>query len=105
VEASNPFVATMPQSSVAIYSEALELAMKVGRFVGLNVLDEDYRPVNVMSMVIVLDLITFTMVTVYCCFEYYGNLEKIVFCIVNYGFVIQVEIFRHKDFRYYFCVD
>jgi hypothetical protein len=91
VEASNPFVVTMPQRSIAIYSEALKLAMKLGKCVGLNVLDEDYRPVNVKTMFVYINLSVYSIITIFCCIEFYGNLDKFVFCIVFYGFAIQVR--------------
>jgi hypothetical protein len=81
----------MARSSVEIYSEVLESIMKIGRLVGLNILDRSYNLINVLALVTVVDIITYSMVTVYSCFVFYGDLEKLIFCLVTYGFAIQVR--------------
>jgi hypothetical protein len=82
----------MARSSVEIYSEVMGSLMKIGRLVGFNILDESYNLINFLALVIVVDIITYSIVTVYSCFVFFGDLEKLVFCLVTYGFAIQVRI-------------
>lgn len=90
---------TMAIKSVEIYYEALDFLMKRAKLLGLNILDQHYKQVNILSMFVLLDAITYTLVTIYCVFEFSGDLEKLVFCLVTYGFAIQVRIkFEQRQF-------
>lgn len=63
----------MTFKSVEIYTEALDLMSKSG------------------SAATILNAISYTMVTIYCCIEFAEDLEKLVFCLVTYGFGVQVS--------------
>jgi hypothetical protein len=85
---------TMALKSVEIFAEAVSYANKRGKLVGIDIFSENYKT-SFMSMILLLDSITYSMVTIYCIFEFYDDLEKLVFCLVTYGFAIQV---RNKVF-------
>lgn len=80
----------MAIKSVEIYEEALSYLNKRGKLIGLAIMEKNYEMINFITMVVLLDAITYTMVTIYCLIEFAGNLEKLVFCLVTYGFGIQV---------------
>lgn len=82
----------MSAKSVKDYCESVEDIMKIARFVGLNLLDKDYKRFNKMSLALVADILGFLIVSAYCIHEFIGNLEKLVFCSLFLGFSIQVKI-------------
>ena len=84
----------MAVKSVEMYLEALSFIRKRGAMLGLDSFAVNYKPINLLSLMLALDTITFTMITVYlCCFEYFGDLEKLTFCFVMYGIGIQVRYY------------
>ena len=80
----------MALKSVEIYANAVEYIMKTARLIGLGIFDVNYKVINIMSLLLVFDMITYTMVTIYCCWNFSGDLEKSIFNLVTYGFAIQV---------------
>lgn len=84
----------MAVRSVEIYSEALQFLRKRGALLGLDFFCSKYKFWNPLVVGIVLDVITYTLITVYCIIEFFGDLEKLVFCMVTYGFGIQVRKFQ-----------
>lgn len=95
-ETRHSFAFTMALESVNIYNEALIYIRKRGALIGLDSCAADYKPLNFLLVLCVFDAITYTMVTIYCGFEFFGDLEKIVFCLVTYGFGIQVSSFHRQ---------
>jgi hypothetical protein len=84
-------LSNMTIKSVEIYSQALDYLGKRGKLVGMDFLSKDYKMLNFAAVITSLDAITYTMVTIYCLFEFFGDLEKFVFCLVTYGFAVQVR--------------
>jgi hypothetical protein len=82
---------TMAIKSVEVYSQALDLLGKHGRLVGLDVLAKEYEMINLKVLIFLLDAITYVMVTINCCFEFFDDMERLVFCLVTFGFGIQVR--------------
>lgn len=86
-----PLLIAMAAKSVEIYLQALAFVRKCGALLGVDSFALNYKPLNCLSFLLVFDAVTYTMVTVYCCFEFFGDLEKFIFCLVTYGFAIQVK--------------
>lgn len=82
---------TMAMKSVEIYSKALEFLGKMGKFVGLDLFDKNYKTVNLIAMTVAIDAIIYSLITAYCLRIFAGDLEKLVFCLVTYGFGVQVN--------------
>lgn len=80
----------MAIKSVDIYCSALDYLGKRGRLLGIDALRSDFNPFNFLSFVLILDAVTYTLVTIYCLFEFSRDLEALVFCLVTYGFGTQV---------------
>lgn len=81
----------MAIKSVEIYSEALNYLKKRGALLGIHFSYSNFKKINLMSMLVVLDAITYTLVTIICIFEFWQDMEQLVFCLVTYGFAIQVR--------------
>lgn len=88
----------MALESVEIYADAVEYIMKRARMIGMGVLDRNFKIINFKSFLVVLDVIIYSMVTSYCCWEFSGNLEKSIFNLVTYGFGIQVKYSKQITF-------
>lgn len=84
-------VEKMSSNSVEIYLKAIEFLGKRGGLLGMNIIQPEYKLINFKSLLVILDTITYTLVTIYCMFEFAGDLERMVFCLVTYGFGIQVS--------------
>lgn len=84
------FAVTMPVKSVETYLKTLTYLHRRGRFLGLD-LAPDYKPLNFLSILFVFDAVSYTFVTIYCIIEFSHSLERLVFCLVTYGFGIQVS--------------
>jgi hypothetical protein len=80
----------MPTKSVETYKEALIFLSKLGALIGFDLLSEDFTSLNRRIFAVIFDTVTYTMVTIYCIFEFTHDLEKLVFCLVTYGFATQV---------------
>ena len=83
----------MATKSVELYNQALDYANNWGKLVGLNIFTLNYNRFNPLILLVVFDVITYTMTTVYCIFDFHNDLEKLVFCLVTYGFATQVKEF------------
>lgn len=79
----------MAIQSVETLAEAFEFIRKRGKLLGVDLFDESYKPLNFITFIVILDIITYAMVTVYCVFEFIEDLEKLVFCLVTFGFGVQ----------------
>jgi hypothetical protein len=82
----------MAIKSLVIYEKSLSILAYFGALIGFDLFSKDYKALNWRAIGVVFDDVTYTMVTVYCIFEFRENLEKLVFCLVTYGFAIQVSI-------------
>lgn len=76
--------------SLEIYSETLKYLEKRGALLGLNLLASNFKKINLMSTLVVFNALTYTLVTIICLFEFSQDLERLVFCLVTYGFAVQV---------------
>ena len=90
----------MVARSVEIYLEALSFLRKRAALIGVDSFSSDYKSINLLSFTLVFNTVTFTMITIYSCFVFFDDLEKLIFCLVTYGFAIQVRFCLKKTF---FC--
>jgi len=77
--------------SIETYILALAYLGKRGALLGMNILSTGFQRINFMSLIVILDAVTYSMITIYCVVEFIHDLEKVVFCLVTYGFGIQVR--------------
>lgn len=97
----------MSIKSVELFSTAVEFLMKFARKIGLGIFDQNYKVMNFWVIFLFVDLVIYTMVTIDCMIEFSGNLEKSVFCLVTYGFAVQVNLLNNSfnevylDIRFY----
>ena len=64
--------------------------MKRARLIGVGIFDKDFKFYNFLVVFLCTDLFIYTLVTIYCCFEFSYDLEKLIFNLVTYGFASQV---------------
>jgi hypothetical protein len=81
----------MAIDSVATHEKSLNFLSIFGFLIGMDVFSKDYKILNWRSVGVVFDIVTYSMVTIYCIVEFRNDLEKLVFCLVTYGFAIQVR--------------
>jgi hypothetical protein len=81
----------MAINSVATYEKSLSFLSNFGLLIGMDIFSKDYKIINWRSVGVVLNIVTYSMVTIYCIVEFRNDLEKLVFCLVTYGFAIQVR--------------
>jgi hypothetical protein len=81
----------MAINSVATHEKSLNFLSIFGTLIGIGIFSKDYKVVNWRSVGVVLNIVTYSMVTIYCAVEFRNDLEKLVFCLVTYGFAIQVR--------------
>ncbi|CAO1420591.1 unnamed protein product [Diamesa hyperborea] len=79
----------MAIKSVELYNQALDYANKWGKLVGLDIFTSKYDRFNLRVLLLMFDVVTYTMTTIYCIFDFYNDLEQLVFCLVTYGFATQ----------------
>jgi len=77
--------------SIETYQQTLAYIRKRGALIGMDIFSPAFQPFNNFLLFVLFDVVTFSMVTVYCVFEFIHDLEKLVFCLVTYGFAIQVR--------------
>lgn len=82
----------MSSKSVETYKKSLVFLSKVGAIIGSDVLSEDFQLMNWRAAALFIDIITYTFVTIFCVSEFFDELEKLVFCLVTYGFATQVRL-------------
>jgi hypothetical protein len=81
----------MSSLSVENYKKSLKYLGKRGALLGINILAPGYKAISAFSIFTTLDLITSTMVAIYCVHEFMGDLEKLTFLQVTFGFAFQVS--------------
>lgn len=84
----------MAIKSVELYNQALDYANRWGKLVGLDIFTSNYDRFNLRVLLLMFDVVTYTMTTIYCIFDFYNDLEQLVFCLVTYGFATQVKEFE-----------
>ena len=81
----------MATRSVDIFSQCLDFIMKIGRVSGMDIFEENFNQFNLLILHVVFQCFSYTLTTIYCVFEFKNDLEKLAFCLVTYGFAIQVS--------------
>ncbi|CAO1437120.1 unnamed protein product [Diamesa tonsa] len=79
----------MAIKSVELYNQALDYTNRWGKLVGLDIFTTNYDRFNLRVLLLMFDVVTYTMTTIYCIFDFYNDLEQLVFCLVTYGFATQ----------------
>ena len=82
----------MSLKSVELYSNSVEYIMKRSRLIGLGMFDKGFKTYNFLVAFLCVDLTIYTLVTIYCCFLFSDDLEKLIFNLVTYGFASQVSL-------------
>jgi len=78
--------------SIETYLQTLAYLGKRGALIGMDVLSPGFQRFNILILLVFFDIVTYSMITIYCVIEFIHDLEKVVFCLVTYGFAIQVRI-------------
>ena len=81
----------MATRSVDIYSQCLVFMIKIGRVSGMDILEENYNQFNFLILHVVFQCFSYTLTTIYCVFKFMNDFEKLAFCLVTYGYAIQVR--------------
>ena len=82
----------MATKSVDIFCQCLLFFRSKGKVIGMDVLDENYNQYNGLAFHLIFQCFSYTLTTIYCVFEFKNDFEKLAFCLVTYGFAIQVSI-------------
>lgn len=81
----------MSKQSVENFLQTVKFLGKVGKFVGCNILDEDFLVFNPKAIFYFFDFLFNTSIIFYDFVKHFDDLERLVLCVVAYGFGIQVE--------------
>lgn len=81
----------MSKQSVENFLQTVKYLGKVGKIVGVNILDEDFLLFNPKVIFYFFDFIFNSFVIIYDFVKHFDNLERLVLCVVAYGFGFQVK--------------
>jgi len=77
--------------SIETYLQTLAYVCRRGSLIGLDIFSPEFQRFNALILFVFFDIVAYSMITVYCVVEFIHDLEKVVFCLVTYGFAIQVR--------------
>lgn len=81
----------MSSRSIDIYGQNIDYLRKVGRILGVDIFDKNYSQFNAKIINVITQIFFFTLTTIYCVFLFKDDFDKLTFCLVTYGFAIQVS--------------
>ena len=83
----------MTTRSVDIFDQCLVCSRKKGRLVGADIFKQNYNFYNFLTLHLIFHCFSYTFVTIYCALEFKN---KLAFCLVTYGFGVQVRNDKKK---------
>ena len=81
----------MATRSEDIFGLCLDYVISKSRLVGVNIFEKNYKTLNPGALNLLIQCFCYLLVTIYCVFEFQNSFEKLVFCLVTFGFAIQVR--------------
>lgn len=78
----------------ALYGNACESVSKYFYIVGVERFRSEYSRINARLIFLVVDLVLYLVLSVWCILELWGDMVDVIFCIVTIGVAFQVVSIR-----------